>query len=119
MYPHGLRDKVLSVLVNYQDPREKQGIATKLPKWSTNPTWAISIKYGSQITIEGTEPYFSRHDKSGKFKKPVNKGVPSVDVSAGYYIIGLHSFEDCTFSIEANVVKRMSAPVGQGGALDI
>lgn len=63
VYPHGLHDKVLAVLVNYQDPRDKEGIATKLPTWSTNPTWQVSIKYSSMITIEGTEPYFYSHEK--------------------------------------------------------
>ena len=47
VYMQGLREKVLSVLVNYEDPRDNHGIATKLPIWENNPTWQVSIKYGS------------------------------------------------------------------------
>lgn len=47
VYMQGLQDKVLSILVNYQDPRDNHGITAKLPVWQNNPTWQVSIKYSS------------------------------------------------------------------------
>lgn len=74
VYMQGLRDKVLSILVNFEDPRDEHGIATKLPVWENDPTWKVSIKYGSQIVIEGTEPYFSSHQyegNRGRYRDPI------------------------------------------------
>jgi len=93
----------MTVLINYQDPRDNSGIGSKLPTWTNDPIWKVSIKYASQITVEGTEPYFSQHDQRKKNDK--NEGLLP-EKSSGYYIIGLHSFTDCSFSIKASVAHR-------------
>jgi hypothetical protein len=53
------------VLVNFEDTSDiAQNNSKVLPTWQNNPVWTISLKVGSVITIEGTEPYFFEHKKN-------------------------------------------------------
>ena len=66
IFPLSSYGSVLSVLINYQDPFDISKNMTKLPTWKNDPIWTISLKSGSEITIEGTEPYFfEHHGKNG------------------------------------------------------
>lgn len=94
---------VLSVLVNYQDP-EELAQSVKLPTWQNNPAWTASLKAGSEITIEGDEPWFAEHHA---------KANRSASTSKGYFLIGVHSYSDVTFSIAAST--RVHDSVAEDG----
>jgi hypothetical protein len=53
----------------------------------------VSLKVGSEITIEGNEPWFTEHH---------SKANSSASTSKGYFLIGVQSYSNVSFSIKAS-----------------
>jgi hypothetical protein len=70
-----------------------------LPTWNNDPVWSASLKLGSLITIEGNEPWFYEHH--GTKANSQNEEDEDAAVSSGYYIIGVQSYSDVSYYIEA------------------
>lgn len=100
MYPHGNFARTVNILVNYEnpnDPTAAHGGMNLLPTWQSDPAWTIAIKKASRITISSTEEWFQKHKaRVGGKELPIT--------SRGYYIIGVHSYADVSFSIAARTL---------------
>lgn len=80
------------MLVNYEN-REDLSQNIKLPTWQNHPAWSASLKIGSDIIIEGDEPWFGESQEA---------------TSRGYFLIGVHSYASATFAITATTVTHNS-----------
>ena len=95
MYPQTSSGELVSVLVNYEDLTDASLDVARLPTWNDNPAWSASFKVGSEITIEGNEPWFYEHHG-----KKVNEAESDSFTSRGYFIIGIQSYYDVSYVIE-------------------
>lgn len=88
--------KVLTLLVNYENPEDVTTEMTHLPTWNNKPAWSASLKTSSIIRIEGAEPYFFEHHGMKSKQDESSELKPE---SKGYYYIGIQSEEAVRYTI--------------------
>jgi hypothetical protein len=96
---------VISVLVAYDNPSDINTNMTQLPTWqSDTAAWTASLKSGSIITIEGSEPYFFEHN--GQLANKTGTAAELKATSIGYYYIAVQSYEEVSYTIQVDTVDH-------------